>query len=143
MKEYAPAVKLGKLALELSKRHIDSGKGAYNSEDGGSDRDAGGDGDVCIQMQLRTMFYFFPYLIDATDNAISVIREYANRLLKSPGSSPVDDRVVLTMPRAAPDPFVHCMNSIFYLSCYHHVDVAAISSKQYGIARLEWPALDF
>ena len=34
MKEYAPARKFGELALELSKRHVDGGDGAYNSEDG-------------------------------------------------------------------------------------------------------------
>ena len=57
MKEYAPARKFGKLALELSKHHVDGGEGAYNSEAGG---DAGGDGDVCVQMQLGTMFDYFP-----------------------------------------------------------------------------------
>ena len=131
MKEYAPARKFGKLALELSKHHVDGGEGAYNSEAGG---DAGGDGDVCVQMQLGTMFDYFPSSMDAADEAISVMMEHADRLLESPGSWPVDDRVVLAMPGAAPDPFVHCMNSIFYLSFYHHVDVAAISSKKYEIA---------
>ena len=127
-KEYTAAKIFTKLALELSKQH-------------GTTSNSMEDGDVCILMQLASMFDYFPNSTDAADEAISTMTSYADRLLAHSNWS-VDDKEVSQMPGAAPDPFIHCELSAFFLSFYYRADVAAVASKHYEMARRGWPALD-
>lgn len=132
-KEYAAANKFTQIGLELSKLH-----GPNNDSE---KRDTTG-GDICIQMQLGTMFDYFPASTDAAENAISSMIRHAQTLLKIPDDISVNDKALSAFPGAGNDPFVHCMLSIFYLSFYYHVDVAAIAAQNYEMARRGWPALD-
>ena len=126
--EYVVAKKFTELALELSKVH-----GKMNSND---------DGDICIQMQLASMFDYFPNSIDAADEAIDSMTHYAERLLTQPNNWSINDAIVSTIPGGAEDPYVHCMLSAFFLSFYYRADVAAVASRFYQMARRGWPTLD-
>ncbi|KAL7549826.1 hypothetical protein ACHAWF_013075, partial [Thalassiosira exigua] len=128
--EYAPARKFMEIALELSKVH-GIGKSTNNK-----------DGDLCIQMQLATMFDYFPESMEAADAALAYNMKYADRLLAQQKGWTVNDGAMSVFPGAGPDPYYHCMVQLFYLSFYYRADVAEVASKNYELARRGWPALN-
>ena len=46
-------------------------------------------------------------------------------------------------PGAGPDPYEHCMISIFALSFYYRADVALVASRYYDIGIRIWPELSY
>ena len=98
-------------------------------------------GDVCVQMQLATMFDYFPESIQAADHAIADMNFYAQRLLAQPDWA-IDEGYLAQFPGASTDSYVHCMLSAFYLSFYYRANITQIASQHYEMARRGWPALD-
>eukprot|EP00804_Cyclotella_cryptica_P023508 CCRYP_012167-RA/>CCRYP_012167-RA protein AED:0.04 eAED:0.04 QI:92/1/1/1/1/1/2/146/712 len=128
--EYAKARKFTEMALELSKGHPMVPRGSSTP-----------DGDVCLQMQLATMFDYFPESMDAADIAIERMNAHADRLLAHEGWAVNEKFLTSSFPGAASDPAVHCLLPLFSLSFYYRADVAEVASKNYELARRGWPAL--
>lgn len=120
-KEYTKGKYFTELALELSKKHYKNG-------------------DPCLQMQLASMFDYFPVSIGQADSALSALNFYADDLL-SRKFSINEEHLSANMPGAANDPFVHCLLSIFSLSFYYRADVAVTASRNYQLASRGWPSL--
>ena len=130
-KEYIKGKYFTQLAWELSKK--------FN----------GPHGDACIQMQLASMFDYFPVSTTQADSALEALNFYADDILSSSQpdtstpTSPLlnEDQLSANMPGAANDPYVHCMLSLFSLSFYYRADVASTARRHYEMAVRGWPAL--
>eukprot|EP00977_Amphora_coffeiformis_P018008 scaffold6074_cov167-Amphora_coffeaeformis.AAC.1 len=120
-REYIKGKYFTELALELSKKHYRNGE-------------------PCLQMQLATMFDYFPASVGQADSAVRALTFYAEDLLSREWS--IDEEYLsANMPGAASDPFVHCTLSIFSLSFYYRADIAATASRTYQLAARAWPSL--
>jgi len=141
-KEYTAAKKFTQLALELSGRQASTTQSEV----------------TCLQMQLASMFDYFPKSEDDADAVLDSMATYANRLLNNESdkddeyqngwnndnkehSWPIRDQDIVKFPGAAPDPYIHCELSVFPLSFYYRADVAAVASRHYEMALRGWPAL--
>ena len=127
--EFHKARKFTKIALDMNTIH--------GNNDGG---------DLCIQMQLANMYDWFPDSTRAADDAISSMLSYSDKILSQDNNGiswPVKDaEIAQNFPGAAPDPYVHCMLTTFYLSFYYRADIALIASSNYELARRGWPKLN-
>lgn len=122
-KEYAKGKYFTELALELSKMHLKN------------------EGDPCLQIQLATMFDNFPLSIGHADKAMQAIEYWGQKLLSQQGWTIKEAELSTSMPGAMPDPFVHCVLSLFPLSFYYRADIAGTARRFFDIADRGWPAL--
>jgi hypothetical protein len=129
-KEYVKGKYFTELAYELSKLHWKTN----NHNEGG---------DPCILMQLATMLDNFPLSVGDADKAIKSIEYWGHKLM----SDEADDWSInekdlsASMPGALPDPFVHCMLSLFPLSFYYRADTAETARRFFDMADKGWPTL--
>lgn len=121
-KEYVKGKYFTELALELSKKHSKNG-------------------DPCMQMQLASMFDYFPVSTGQADSALAALTYHADDLLSHEKWSINEEFLSANMPGAANDPYVHCMLSLFSLSFYYRADTAATASRNYEMAARAWPTL--
>jgi len=149
MNEYGVAKKFMKLALDIGKKDQQRLKEGSSGNDTANENSTAGNGnasskhgDLCIQMQLATMFDYFPSSTKGADAAVKIKMKYANQLLSTQNWT-IDDEYVSNMfPGAEPDPYVHCRLQLFYLSFYYRANVAEVASKSYELARGGWPELN-
>jgi len=120
-KEYVKGKYFTELALDLSKRYYRNG-------------------DPCLQLQLASMFDYFPISTGQADSAVNALNFYAEDLLSREWSIN-EEYLSANTPGAASDPFVHCMLSIFSLSFYYRADTTATASRNYQLASRAWPSL--
>ena len=123
-KEYTKGKFFTELALELSKLHT-----PYK------------EGEPCLQMQLATMFDYFPVSTEEADMALQALEHWGKNLLARDNWVIQENEISQNMPGAQADPFVHCMLSLFTLSFYYRADVAATAARFYEMARRGWPTL--
>lgn len=97
---------------------------------------------VCLQLQLATMFNGFPASIKEANDSLQAMIQYADDLLARTTPLEIDDAALISVPGAAQDPFVHCVLSLFDLSFYYQADTAAMAARHYELSRRAWPALN-
>ena len=128
-KEYTNAKKFTELALQLSTKHTSTTQSEVS----------------CILVQLASMFDYFPASEVDQDRAIASITKYSDRILAGWDNEywPIKDGDLMKFPGAAPDPFAHCVLSLFSLSFYYRSDVAAIANSHYQMSKKGWPSLSY
>ena len=128
-KEYTNAKKFTELALQLSSKHTSTTQSEVS----------------CILVQLASMFDYFPASEEDQDRAIASIEKYSDRILTGWDNEywPIKDGDLMKFPGAAPDPFAHCVLSLFSLSFYYRSDVAVIANSPYQMSKKGWPSLSY
>ena len=104
-------------------------------------------GETCTHLQLGTELDFYPLSNKDVDESVSNMEKWATKLIDL--YTVVKHKDVYlnvewlgrSVPGFGPDPFVHCMLTLFPLSFYYRVDVAKIASLHYQLAVLAFPKL--
>jgi protein O-GlcNAc transferase len=99
------------------------------------------EGDLCLEMQLASLFDFFPKTEQQADLVIKDMNDRIDAFLRRSDLVLNEDKLSDAVGPAAPDPYVHCLLSLFQLSFYYRADVAAVASKHYQMAAVVWPDL--
>ena len=94
-----------------------------------------------MQMQLASMFDYFPVSTGQADSALAALTFHADDLLSQDNWYINEEFLSANMPGAANDPYVHCMLSLFSLSFYYRADTATVASRNYEMAARAWPSL--
>ena len=131
-KNYLKAFKYTKIAFETSKRDV-----TLPPELGGRD-----EGDTCSLLMLATMLDDFPTSLEAADESVKTLNNYADVYLNQRERVLINDEMTTqVLPYSYPDPYIHCALTLFPLSFYYREDVAAIASQHYNIVTRAWPKL--
>lgn len=104
-----------------------------------------GVGDACAALQRATALDPFPRSVEAADAALARAARHGADLLDAFRDDPAYavDEIWLgsTVPGAGPDPYVHCVLTLFPLSFYYRADVAATARQNYELTAAAWPRL--
>jgi hypothetical protein len=101
---------------------------------------------ICAGAQLATMLDPFPNSTKHADDSVEAYYYYSSKLLADlqKYNGVLDENALsANVPGAVPDPYTHCMLSIFHLSFYYRADVARVANTHYNIAKAIWPELDY
>jgi predicted O-linked N-acetylglucosamine transferase (SPINDLY family) len=88
----------------------------------------------------------FPNSTKHADDSVEAYYYYSSRMLADiqKYNLVLDEKALSALvPGVEPDPYAHCMLSIFHLSFYYRADVARVANIHYNIAKAIWPQLNY
>lgn len=102
--------------------------------------------EVCTHLQMATLMEMYPLSSKAVDESLARIEKYSTILIdqfekKHPDAYLKEGWMSQNVPNFAPDPYVHCIMTVFPLSFYYRADVAKIASQHFKLAALAFPKL--
>jgi predicted O-linked N-acetylglucosamine transferase (SPINDLY family) len=101
--------------------------------------------DLCLATLSAGTLQIAPNSIQDADRSVSRYLKLTKLLILQLKIKPewrLDEQLLSTsFPGAGPDPYVHCMPTIFQLSFYYRADVALVASRHHTISNLIWPDL--
>jgi tetratricopeptide (TPR) repeat protein len=101
--------------------------------------------DLCLAALSAAILQIAPYSTQDADRSVSRYLKLTKQLILKLKIKPewrLDEQLLSTsFPGAGPDPYVHCIPSIFQLSFYYRADVALVASRHHKITNLIWPDL--
>ena len=130
MRDYSTSVHFSEIAYKVSKTMSPSKQIA----------------EVCTHLQLATILDTYPLSSKAVDESLARMDSYATTLIdlfekKHPDVYMNEQWMGQNIPNFAPDPFVHCVLTVFPLSFYYRADVAKIANQHFKLASLAFPKL--
>jgi hypothetical protein len=99
------------------------------------------EGDVCTALQLATLLDQFPSSVERADSALARMNANADRFFQRRENTVNDTLISKLFPMAEPDPYAHCLLTVFFLSFYYRADVADVAARHYELTAAAWPDL--
>ena len=102
--------------------------------------------DFCLAAMAATIVEPFPSSLHATDESVVQYLNLTQRLvnrLDSTDWSLDQETLSRLFPGASPDPYIHCMVTIFCLSFYDRTDIALLAYRHFQFASKVWPSLKY